>query len=163
MQIPMGSILHGYDAASGKLWDETYMYEGSLKQATTPDPAAIIDTGKLWLNAPYLWGGKTFMGVDCSGFVQTVFRVFGISLLRDAWQQAMHGQEVEGVENAMQGDLGFFQNREGKVTHVGLLISGDEIIHASGRVRIDRLDTTGIYNSETQRYSHQLHSVRRYF
>ena len=102
------------------------------------------------------------MGVDCSGYVQTVFKVAGIALQRDASQQAEQGSPVS-LPEAKAGDLAFFHNEAGRVIHVGMVWNDHEIIHASGRVRIDQLDGDGILNRENNRRTHQLHSVRRYF
>ena len=120
----------------------------------------LIETAKKWLHVPYLWGGKTAMGVDCSGFVQTVFKVYGIVLKRDAYQQAEQGFEVI-LENAEMGDVAFFNNEAGRITHVGILLNQNEIIHAAGKVRIDSLDRKGIQNAELKKQTHHFHSVRR--
>jgi len=113
------------------------------------------------LGAPYLWGGKSIFGIDCSGLVQVVFSCCGIQLPRDAYQQAEIGQTVDFVETAQAGDLAYFDNDEGRITHVGIMLDGERIIHASGSVRIDRIDHEGIYNDETQSYSHRLRIVKR--
>lgn len=115
-----------------------------------------------YLNTPYLWGGKSVFGIDCSGFVQQVFKLFGVALLRDAYLQAEQGNEVKTLSEAQLGDLAFFQNEKGRVVHVGIILKDHHIVHASGRVRIDTIDAEGILNSETGRRTHQLHSIRRY-
>lgn len=116
---------------------------------------------KLFLEAPYLWGGKSILGMDCSGFCQVVFSAAGVELPRDAYQQAEIGNTIEFLEEAMTGDLAYFDNREGKITHVGILLGKDQIIHASGKVRIDKLDHQGIYNSDLGQYTHKLRIIKR--
>lgn len=123
----------------------------------------LLQTAKLFLNTPYLWGGRTFAGIDCSGFTQVVFRVHDIKLLRDAYQQQTQGKKIK-LQDAVTNDLAFFSNPEGRVVHVGIVINEKnklKIIHSSGRVRIDMLDEQGIFNEETQTYSHHFHSVKR--
>jgi cell wall-associated NlpC family hydrolase len=115
------------------------------------------------LNAPYLWGGKSVFGIDCSGFVQQVFKLFGIKLLRDAYLQAGQGIAINSLKDARLGDLAFFCNEAGRVTHVGITLEDGKIIHASGRVRIDTIDKEGILNIENGKRTHMMHSIRRYF
>jgi cell wall-associated NlpC family hydrolase len=116
-----------------------------------------------YLNTPYLWGGRSVYGTDCSGFVQQVFKLFGRKLLRDAFLQAGQGGTVSTVNEVRLGDLAFFQNEKGRVTHVGIVLDDLRIVHASGRVRIDQLDENGIVNSESGERTHHLHSIKRYF
>lgn len=116
-----------------------------------------------FLNTAYLWGGKTVFGTDCSGFTQTVYKILGIPLLRDAYQQATEGETVSLIQEAKPGDLAFFDNEAGKITHVGLLLSDQEIIHASGKVRIDPIDHQGIVNVDTGVRTHKLRLIRRMF
>jgi gamma-D-glutamyl-L-lysine dipeptidyl-peptidase len=124
------------------------------------DPAQIRSVAENYLGTSYLWGGKSVFGIDCSGFVQQVYKFFGVRLLRDAYLQAEQGEAV--FYNDIQfGDLAFFKNENDRITHVGLMLDGYQIIHASGRVRIDELRTDGIYSSETGDRSHVLHSIRR--
>ncbi len=130
-------------------------------QSEAEDQLKIVDIAHLFLNAPYLWGGKSIMGIDCSGFTQVVYKVCGTKLLRDASQQATQGLTVHFLSEALPGDLAFFDNEEGRITHVGILLNSHEIIHASGRVRIDEIDHHGILNSETKQYSHKLRIIKR--
>ncbi len=131
--------------------------------AVSENKKSILQTAKLFLHVPYLWGGRTFMGIDCSGFTQVVFRIHGTKLLRDAYQQEMQGKKIT-LKDAITNDLAFFSNNAGRVTHVGIIIKEKntfKIIHASGKVRIDRLDEKGIFNEETLLYSHNLYSIKR--
>lgn len=114
-----------------------------------------------YLNVPYLWGGKSVWGTDCSGFVQQVFKLFGVMLLRDAYLQAGQGTAVSSLAEAEPGDLAFFQNEKGNVTHVGIVLNDGKIVHAAGQVRIDKIDESGIVNNVSGKRTHELHSVRR--
>lgn len=162
INAPMGSALVGFDEETRMLWNENYKYHGTYKNTAKPfDQDFLHKITHAWLNAPYLWGGKTFMGVDCSGFAQTVFKLLGIRLKRDAYLQAEQGNPVN-LPQAKSGDAAFFHNESGRVIHVGIMFDADRIVHASGKVRIDRLDEQGIVNSENGKRTHRLHSIRRF-
>ncbi|MEY3678478.1 MAG: hypothetical protein RI924_619, partial [Bacteroidota bacterium] len=141
---------------------ERYQFEG---KAILPDPtkfaAEVADVSRFYLNSPYLWGGKTPWGIDCSGLTQLVYKHFGIAILRDAAQQATQGETVDFLSAAKPGDLAFFDNEEGRVIHVGILLSSEHIIHASGRVKIDSIDHQGIYSEELGKHSHRLRIIKR--
>jgi cell wall-associated NlpC family hydrolase len=115
-----------------------------------------------YLDVPYLWGGKSRCGIDCSGFSQQIFKQFGIRLPRDSYQQAEPGEVVGFLQEAQCGDLAFFDNEEGRITHVGIMLSNQEIIHASGKVRLDKIDHQGIINAETGERTHRLRIIKRY-
>lgn len=125
------------------------------------DSKLVIETAKVFLNAPYLWGGKSPFGLDCSGLTQTVFNMNGITLPRDAYLQAHEGETVNLFDEALPGDLLFFDNQEARIIHVGILSYDNTIIHSSGRVRIDPVDHYGIYNKEIHSYSHKLRIIKR--
>ncbi|MFD0861403.1 NlpC/P60 family protein [Sungkyunkwania multivorans] len=122
---------------------------------------ALIETAFMYLNAPYQWGGKTPFGIDCSGFTQMVYKLNGFKLLRDASQQATQGEALSFIEESTPGDLAFFDNDEGNIIHVGIIMENNYIIHAHGKVRIDRIDHTGIFNVDTRRHSHQLRVIKK--
>jgi hypothetical protein len=124
--------------------------------------ADVIDFALFYQHAPYLWGGRTSFGIDCSGFVQAVYKMAGISLKRDASQQAEMGKTVDFLPEVLPGDVAFFDNEEGHIIHVGILLSNDRIIHASGKVKIDPIDSQGIYSQELKRYSHKLRIIKRF-
>ena len=130
-------------------------FSGKLEKSAIPDLAL------LYLNTPYLWGGKSVFGIDCSGFVQQVYKFSGIKLPRDAYQQAEIGHALSFVEEAEPGDLAFFDNPEGKIIHVGIILEENKIIHAHGKVRIDPMDSTGIFNTDSQMYSHKLRVIKQ--
>lgn len=120
----------------------------------------LISTAKKFLNVPYLWGGKSFFGIDCSGFTQLVFKVYGKKIPRDAYQQAEVGEVLDFLEESQAGDLAFFENAEGRIIHVGIMLNSHQIIHAHGKVRIDELDSTGIFNKEKKAHTHKLRFVK---
>ncbi|MEJ7693897.1 C40 family peptidase [Daejeonella sp.] len=144
------------------LRDTKYRLEG---EAVTPAKdkfrTGVPSVALFYLNAPYLWGGKSVFGIDCSGLTQMVFRQFGIKLKRDAYQQAEQGELVGFLQECIAGDLAFFDNEEGRIVHVGIMLDNERIIHASGRVRIDAIDNQGIYATELKRYTHKLRIIKR--
>ena len=128
-----------------------------------PDEEGIRMRAEQALGTPYLWGGRSVFGIDCSGFTQQVFRFFNIPLLRDAYLQANQGEVVGFLQEVHCGDLAFFDNAEGRITHVGILLNDHEIIHSAGNVRIDKIDNAGIVNVDTGLRTHQLRIIKRYF
>jgi gamma-D-glutamyl-L-lysine dipeptidyl-peptidase len=143
-----------------ELGDQYYIFEGEYTNPTSYDPIKMEVAARMYLQTPYLWGGRSHFGVDCSGFVQQIFRSFYINLPRDAWQQELLGNPVAFGDHRT-GDLAFFQNAVGKVTHVGIILSDYSIIHASGYVRIDQLTSEGIVVGNTGEKTHDLCSIKR--
>jgi cell wall-associated NlpC family hydrolase len=129
---------------------------GGIKEKDT-----LLDTALLYLNTPYLWGGKTPFGIDASGFTQMVYKINGYQLLRTSVQQASQGEPLSFIEESEAGDLAFFDNNDGVINHVGIIMQNNYVIHALGKVRIDRIDHTGIFNTETRSYTHQLRVIKK--
>ena len=123
--------------------------------------STMLEFAMQFLRAPYLWGGRTPAGIDCSGFTQLIYKSIGVLIPRDASQQVELGNALDFASEAQIGDLAFFQNEEGRIVHVGMVCGPGKIIHASGQVRIDRLDDTGIFNADTGQYSHHLRIIKR--
>lgn len=164
MQLPLGANLPDYESGRGRLGNLTYEFSGTPLERPVQQASGELaeEWATRWLNAPYLWGGRTIFGVDCSGFVQVNFKLMGIDLPRDAWQQAQEGHIVKRLKDAVKGDLAFFDDKE-EIVHVGILLGNDQIIHASGRVRIDSIDKKGIINSTTGKRTHALRAIKRFF
>lgn len=120
----------------------------------------IITAALNYFNSPYQWGGRTPLGIDCSGLTQIAYKIAGIQIPRDASQQAKIGNNFSFVEEAQPGDLAFFDNNNGDIIHVGIIWEKNKIIHSSGKVRIDNIDHAGIYNIETKRYTHKLRLMK---
>ena len=151
--IPIGSCLNGLDILN-------HTFDGNSLNIKRPK-AEIIKTSFVYLNAPYLWGGKTPFGIDCSGFTQMVYKLNGYKLKRDASEQATQGEALSFIEESEPGDLAFFDNAEGNITHVGIIMEDNYIIHAHGKVRIDRLDHSGIYNIDRKVHTHKLRVIKK--
>lgn len=160
--IPIGTTLPGFLNYECKVEQNVFAFEGNNVNTSYKNEAKdIIVTAQLFLNAPYLWGGRSLFGIDCSGFTQLVYKLNGYKLPRDAYQQAELGHPLSFVEEAEAGDLAFFDNEEGKIVHVGIILDNQRIIHASGNVRIDKFDHYGIFHSENKKYSHMLRVIKR--
>jgi hypothetical protein len=161
--VVFGTVLPFYKDGVVVLENEVYTFEGSVHKSRKNSNYKFLEkTAFNYLNSPYLWGGKTNFGIDCSGFVQQVFRYSGHQLPRDAYQQAEVGEPVK-FEDRKPGDLAFFKDESGRVIHVGMLLENNQIIHASGRVRIDLMDDNGIFVSQKRIHTHKLSSIRRPF
>ncbi len=161
--VVAGSSLPFFDGMNFRLLKEKYIYNGQAVQAEARNPAMFERVALKYINAPYLWGGRSPFGIDCSGFTQIVYKSIGIKLPRDAYQQAEQGTLVNFIEEARAGDLAFFNNEEGKITHTGIVLKDGKIIHASGKVRIDKIDHFGIHNATLGKYTHQLKVIKRFF
>ena len=157
--IVIGSILPNYKSGHALINDEMYKFDGLTTPGFT-QKNKLIENALMYLNAPYLWGGRSPLGIDCSGFTQMVYRLQGINLPRDAYQQADIGTTLSFIEESDPGDLAFFDNKEGRIVHVGIILEENYIIHASGKVRIDRIDQQGIFNTEIGTHTHKLRLIK---
>lgn len=153
MPVPLGSVLNF--ASFFKHTHDGHRINGKHAKEN------LLNTAFLYLNAPFLWGGKTPFGIDSSGFAQMVYRINGHRLHRDAGQQARQGESLSFIEESEPGDLAFFDNKEGIITHVGIMMTDNYIIHADGKVRIDRIDHSGIYNADLRRHTHKLRVIKK--
>ena len=158
MYLPFGSSLTANSQNNsvhyaGNVWDMA----SAKHNADTIKQVAFK-----FLNTAYLWGGKSVFGIDCSGFTQSVYKFLNIALLRDAQQQATQGELVGFLQEAVCGDLAFFDDEDGHIIHVGILLSETEIIHAAGKVKIDKIDNAGIIVADTGVRSQRLRIIKRY-
>ena len=151
--IPIGSDISNISLMNHKFEGKTISGKNNRN--------SIVDTALLFLNSPYLWGGKTPFGIDCSGFTQMVYKINGYKLSRDSKDQANQGETLSFIEESEAGDLAFFNNDQGDIIHVGIILQNNHIIHASGKVRIDRIDHSGIYNNDLNKHTHSLRYIKK--
>ncbi len=170
--VILGSSLPGFDGKKLTIDNTVFSFDGLVADTGLFEKAVshrdrqkakqiLMEDAMLYLNAPYAWGGRSPFGIDCSGFTQMVYKLKKMRLLRDSAQQAAHGEPVGFITEAEPGDLAFFDDEEGNITHVGLMVDKYRIIHVSGRVRIDPIDHEGIFNEEEKRYTHRLRILKR--
>ena len=160
--ILLGSSLPFLKEGAFKIGKDSYSFDGEVQlKADRKNMNLVVQNAMLYMHTPYLWGGRNPFGIDCSGLVQVCYKIIGVNLPRDAYQQAELGHSLSFIEEAQPGDLAFFDNEDGRIIHVGILLENNQIIHASGKVRIDRIDHQGIFNDETNDYSHRLRIIKR--
>ena len=154
----LSSIVLGSNIGACKYLGHKYDGPKTKKTKTKPN---LTKVASMYLNSPYLWGGKTPFGIDCSGLTQMIYRINGYKIPRDASQQSELGETLSFIEESEPGDLAFFDDKEGKIIHVGMLLENNYILHAHGNVRIDRIDQTGIFNQKKQKHSHKLRIIKK--
>jgi len=160
--IVLGSSLPEFKDGKLKIGEQSIEFSGNvIDTSKTIDKSHIVQHALMYLNSPYLWGGRSPFGIDCSGFTQVVYKLNGYQLPRDASQQAEIGQTLSFIEESESGDLAFFDNEDGNIIHVGIMLEDNYIIHAAGKVRIDKIDHQGIFNVDTGDYSHRLRLIKK--
>lgn len=161
--ITLGGRLPNFDGIRFHLEGQVYTFSGQavFPEDIEPNAEFAIKIAKRFLNAPYLRGGRSPFGIDSDGLVQLIFTISGLNLPREAAQQVHQGQLIDFIEEALPGDLAFFENRNGRITHTGIILPEQRILHSFGKVRIDRIDHFGIFNEERAQYTHRLRVVKR--
>ena len=159
--ITAGSTFYNCENNAFNLLGEDYIFHGNMHQLKGFNRELLVNNALLFQHTPYLWGGKSVMGVDCSGFTQLVYKMSGNMILRDASQQASQGEMINLFHEALPGDLLFFDNEHEEINHVGILLDTENIIHAHQKVRIDKIDHQGIFNTDLKKYSHKLRLIKR--
>lgn len=155
--------VHGWQASGNEATYDPQLWQKCQQAAQKDIKTDLLLQAHGYLGTPYMWGGKSIWGIDCSGLVQMSFKQCGMFLPRDAWQQAEGGDMVGFLQEVLPGDLAFFDNAEGRITHVGIMLNPQEILHASGVVRIDPIDNVGIIHRQTGKRTHQLRIIKRFF
>ncbi|MBN2863141.1 MAG: C40 family peptidase [Bacteroidales bacterium] len=150
-----------FDKHTFKIGSHIYTTASDFSSTFITSTDSPADTAMRFINSPYIWGGRIPSGMDCSGFTQLVYKIHKKPIPRNSWQQAEIGENISSIDEVKPGDLVFFDNVQGRITHVGMIISRGLVIHASGRVRIDQIDHHGIFKQEIGAYSHHLRSIRR--
>ena len=161
--IPAGSSLPNFNPTNREfiIGNQKFRISPLFGEILHPASQTVYETARQFVNTPYLWGGRSVFGFDCSGFIQTVHKIHGIPLRRETNQQVLSGHVISALKDTVPGDLAFFCSDEGKVNHAGMVLADSQIIHCSGWVRVDRLDEKGIFNRERGEYTHMLKEVRR--
>lgn len=161
--VPTGASLNYYNPQTNEfeIADKKYRITSYIDVVNYKNSSEIVDMATALLNTPYLWGGRTAFGIDCSGFTQLLYKIAGIKLPRDASQQVHEGKTINFISEAKPGDLAFFDNEEGNIVHVGILDGQGSIIHASGKVRKDTFDQQGIFNNRLGKYTHSFRIIKR--
>lgn len=177
LPLTLGTLLPNYCNGQFEVLGVSFRIDPSAvaQQALPMNPNTLMQATRFLLNTPYLWGGKNALGLDCSGLTQTVMSLFGAQLPRNASQQVKCGDEVKHLKDGRAGDLVFFDHADTncantepnnckgdtRITHVGILLDAERVIHCSGRVKIEHIDERGIFGAEQRAYTHHLAAIRR--
>jgi gamma-D-glutamyl-L-lysine dipeptidyl-peptidase len=163
MILEAGCEIYNPDFIKGRFTagNNTYITSHEFNSNYISANESVADTAMKFINSPYIWGGRVPSGIDCSGLTQLIYKIHGVAIARDSWKQSEEGKPVDFINEARPGDLVFFDNDRGKISHVGMILSQGLVIHSSGRVRIDSIDHQGIFKKEINGYSHKLRMIRR--
>ncbi len=163
LPLTLGARLPTFDGLRFFVGEKTFNYSGQavFPQDIVQGPEVIQKIAKRFLNVPFLWGGRSTLGVDGPGLVQVVFGIAGYPLPREAFEQVERGENVDFAEQSQPADVAFFENQKGRITHAGIMLPEGKIIHSYGKVRIDKLDHYGIFNKEKGGYTHKLRIIKR--
>jgi cell wall-associated NlpC family hydrolase len=160
--VLIGSSFHGLEGGSFSAGEHEYFFDGLTEHIPQEcEREKVLEMAMMYLHSPYNWGGRSPFGIDCSGFTQMTYKLAGVQLLRDASQQATQGETISFISDAKPGDLLFFDDDEGMITHTGILLPENRVIHASGKVRIDNIDHQGIYDPRKGKYTHPLRMIKK--
>ncbi|MEL7123885.1 MAG: SH3 domain-containing C40 family peptidase [Bacteroidota bacterium] len=161
--IPLGAQLPEFDGMRLKMGGQNFTFSGqAVFQDEIEQPLIfLLKVARRYINAPYLWGGRSPYGIDSDGLIQMIYKMAGMKLPRRASEQVFCGENIYFIEQALPGDIAFFENKNNRVTHTGLVLNDNRIMHAYGKVRIDKIDHYGIYNNDESRYTHTLRVVKR--
>ena len=138
-----------------------HQFEGDTFPSEFTGKGKLVETALLYLNSPELSGGRTPFGIDAAGLTQMVYKCHGLRLNRTPAGQSSQGTALSFIEESSPGDLAFFDGSDGTINHVGLILQDNYIIHTFGHVRIDRIDHTGIFNTDLRRYTHPLRVIKQ--
>jgi gamma-D-glutamyl-L-lysine dipeptidyl-peptidase len=159
--ISAGSSLYNCQGNRFTIAGNSFEYMGEIREIKGYEPSSLLKNAMVFLHSSYMWGGKSALGIDCSGLTQLAFKMAGKHIHRDASQQATQGEMIDLIHEAQAGDLLFFDNDNGDIIHTGIMMEDMHIIHAHQKVRIDKVDHLGIFNSDTKKYSHKLRLIKR--
>lgn len=162
LKLTLGARLPLYKNGNLKIGESSYTLQAEhLICERAEDGKAVVETAKRYMHTPYLWGGRSVFGIDCSGLTQMVYKMNGIQLKRDAWQQAEQGIKIGTLAESQAGDLAFFAKVD-KISHVGILTGDGHVLHAGADVRIEKVSEEGIFNKDIEEYTLKLVGVQRY-